>query len=237
LSRGYDDFLFALIVAASLLARQDQTPRPLVKNERGLLQINRQYFDLAANTGGDYYFWAPGEFGTKLQVPLPGVPVLLSYGSMESKKVFEIPIESGVTQFMLFAGVQRKDLAVLVRPNGTPLHDVQVFQHMLIATVLSPAAGVWRLELDGEGTYAVTAHLKPADDGPHFHFDSSECRAVLTNARDGQLSFVALDGSEIASAPLDHCTVPKVPFRAMVRGVDATGAAFQRIESHPHTPN
>jgi len=225
------------MLAASLLAQQDQTPRPLVKNERGLLQINRMYFDLAANTGGDFYFWAPGEFVTaKLQVPLPGVPVVLSYGSMESKKVFEIPIESGVTQFMLFAGVQRKDLAVLVRPDGTLFQDVQVFQNMLIATVPSPVAGVWHLELDGEGTYAVTVHLKPADDGPHFHFDSAECHAVLTNARDAQLSFVALDGSVFASAPLDHCTMPKVPFRAMVRGVDSTGAVFQRIESHPHTP-
>ena len=31
------------MLAASLLAQQDQTPRPLVKNERGLLQINRMY--------------------------------------------------------------------------------------------------------------------------------------------------------------------------------------------------
>jgi hypothetical protein len=231
--------LIALLLAASLLTQQDQTPRPPVKNERGLLQINRQYFDLAANTGGDFYFWGPGEFATaRLQVPLPGIPVVLSYGSMESKKVFEIPIESGVQQLMLFAGVQRKDLAVLLRPDGTPFQDGQVFQHMLIATIPAPPAGVWHLELYGEGTYAVTVHVKPADDGPHFHFDINECRAVVTNAsKDVQLSFVALDGSLIAIAPVEHCTIPKVPFRAMVRGVDSTGAVFQRIESHPHKPD
>jgi len=219
-----------------LFLQQDQTPRQPVKNERGLLQINRQFFDLAANTGGDFYFWAPGEFvSVRLEVPLPGVPVVLSYGSMESKKVFEIPIESGVKQFMLFAGVQRKDLATLIRPDGTPFNDGQVFQHMLIATVPAPAAGVWRLEMFGEGTYAVTVHVKPGEGAPRFQFDGDACRASVSNAKDAQLSFVALDGSVVASAPMDHCTKPKVPFRALVRGVDSNGAVFQRIESHPHT--
>jgi hypothetical protein len=219
----------------ALFLQQDQTPRPPVKNERGLLQINRTFFDLAANTGGDFYLWAPGEFASAhLQVPLPGVPVVLSYGSMESKKVFEIPIESGVMQFMLFAGVQRKDLATLIRPDGTPFKEVQVFQHMLIVTVPSPATGIWRLEMFGEGTYAVTVHVKPGEGAPGFHFDSDECRASVSNAKDVQLSFVELDGSLIAPAPMDQCTKPKVPFRAMVRGVDSTGAVFQRIESHMH---
>jgi hypothetical protein len=153
---------------------------------------------------------------------------------MESKKVFEIPIESGVKQFMLFAAVQRKDLATLIRPDGIPFKDVQVFQHMLIVTVPSPATGVWRLEMFGEGTYAVTVHVKPREGAPGFQFDSDACRASVSNAKDVQLSFVAVDGSLIASGPMENCTKPKVPFRAMVRGVDSTGAVFQRIESHLH---
>jgi len=209
--------VIALLLAVAL--QQDQTPRPVVKNEREMLPVNRTYFDLAANTGGDFYFWGPGEFATaKLKVPLPGVPVVLSYGSMPSgKRVFEIPVESGVKELTLFAGVQRKDLAVLVRPDNTPFADAQVFQNMLIATVTTPAAGVWRLELDGEGVYAVTAHVKPADDGPHVRFDGCD--------------YVNLDGSPIVQ---EKCAVPTVPYRAIVRGIDANGAPFQRIESHVH---
>src|ERR1051325_7442028 len=97
-----------------LLLGDDQTPRPPVKNDRGLLQINRDAYDLAAATGGDFYFWAAGEFATSnLQIPIEHDEVLLSYGSLETKHVFEIPVESGVRSSELFAGIQRKDLAVL----------------------------------------------------------------------------------------------------------------------------
>ncbi len=216
--------VIALLLAAFL--QQDQTPRAPVKNERGMLPVNRQYFDLAANTGGDFYFWAAGEFASAhLQVPIHGVDVLLSYGTMDSKKVFEIPVESGVKELTLFAGVQRKDLAVLVRPDNIPVHDAQVFQHMLIATVPSPAAGIWRLEMDGEGVYAVTAHVKPGDDAP---------RVARGFAKETQISFVAVDGSAITREP---CVLPKVPYRTVVRGVDGTGAVFQRIDSHLRTPD
>src|SRR5712692_1131118 len=99
----------SLLVVPLLAAQQDQLPRTPKKDDRGLLQINRQYFDLAANTGGDFYFWAPGEFAAaRLQVPVHREDVLLSYGAIESKKVFEIPIESGVQEMTLFAGIQRK---------------------------------------------------------------------------------------------------------------------------------
>ena len=224
--------VIALLLAAFL--QQDQTPRAPVKNERGMLPVNRQYFDLAANTGGDFYFWAAGEFASAhVQVPIHDVDVLLSYGTMDSKKVFEIPVESGVKELTLFAGVQRKDLAVLVRPDNIPFHDAQVFQHMLIATVPSPAAGIWRLEMDGEGVYAVTAHVRPGDDAPRVAFDG--CQSVARgSAKETQISFVAVDGSLIAQ---EQCVRPKVPYRTVVRGVDGTGAVFQRIDSHLRTPD
>ena len=55
----------SLLVVPVLPAQQDQLPRPPKKDDRGLFQINREYFDLAASTGGDYYFWAAGEFVTR----------------------------------------------------------------------------------------------------------------------------------------------------------------------------
>jgi hypothetical protein len=105
---------FALLFCAALLATSD----------RGLLQISREYYDVAANTGGDIYFWAPGEFATaRLQVPVHREGVVLSYGTLETKKLFEIQVESGVEEMTLFAAIQRKDLAVLIRPDGSVARD------------------------------------------------------------------------------------------------------------------
>ncbi|MGZ5476542.1 MAG: hypothetical protein ACXW29_09665, partial [Thermoanaerobaculia bacterium] len=148
----------ALLLCTALLATSD----------RGLLQISREYYDVAASTGGDIYFWAPGELATaRLQVPIYREGVVLTYGTLETKKLFEIQIEWGVEEMTLFSAIQRKDLAVLIRPDGSVARDrdpgiaLQTFQHMLIATVTAPPAGVWRLELNGAGMYAVTAHVKP----------------------------------------------------------------------------
>jgi hypothetical protein len=250
-----------------LFAQQDQIPRPPRKDDRGLLQINRQYFDLAASTGGDFYFWAPGEFASaRLQVPVHHEGVLLSYGVIESEKSFEIPVEAGVKEMTLFAGIQRKDLAVLIRPDNTVVRDVQSFQHMLIATVKAPATGIWRLELHGAGTYAVTAHVKPGDDGPQFDSfnfvepggrpghegmfpvkravhagESLACEVALSGTiKEAELAFVTGDGFLIGTTPITpvstgqytgRCTIPRIPFRVAVRGIDSNGAAFQRIES------
>jgi hypothetical protein len=244
----------SLLVAPLLAAQQDQLPRAPKKDDRGLLQINREYFDLAARTGGDYYFWAAGEFGSaRVQIPVHHDGVLLSYGALESKKSFEIPVESGVKELTLFAGIQRKDLAVLVRPDGTVVRDVQSFQHMLIATVNAPATGIWHLELQGAGTYAVTAHVKRGDGSPeliNFAFvetggrragESLACRVALSGLiEQAELAFVTKDGSPIGNTPITansegeyagRCTIPDGPFRVVVRGVDAKGARFQRIES------
>lgn len=155
--------ILAMLIGALLFAPQDdQRPREPKKDDRGLLQINRQFYDLAAATGGDVYMWATGEFGaSRLNMPLSGDAVLLSYGTLASKTPFRIPVESNVSQLTVFASMQRKDLAVLVRPDGTVMHDgIQQYQHMLIATVPAPAAGVWTLELEGAGLYAVTAHAQ-----------------------------------------------------------------------------
>jgi hypothetical protein len=223
--------------------QEDQRPRPAAK-------VDPLYFDLAAKTGGDFYFWAPGEFATaRLQVPIHHEDVVLSYGSMDGKRRFEIPVESGVKELTLFAGVERKDLAVLVRPDGTAVHNddpgVQVFQRMLIAKITAPAAGLWQLEIDGAGMFAVTAHVRGADDGPdldRFQFDATNCAVSLSGAaRDVQLAFVSMDGTIIDTISLTRtsdgqymarCTIAKVPFRAVVRGIDGNGARFQRIESH-----
>jgi hypothetical protein len=230
-------FLFVLLLLAD-----DQTPRPAVKNKSGLLQINRDYYDLAAATGGDFYFWAAGEFAaSNLQVPIEHDEVLLSYGTVETQRVFEIPVESGVRSLEVFAGIQRKDLAVLIRPDGTVVRErdqgtaVQSFQHMLIATVAAPAPGIWRLELHGAGTFCVTAHVQPGKDGVGFdkatlHKDRTCTVEVSGDVDKVQLEFVAKDGTVISRQPAGQCILPKVPFRVAITGVDANGKEFRRIE-------
>jgi von Willebrand factor A domain-containing protein 7 len=230
--------MLSLALAAVLLSsgiQQDQVARPIAKNARGMLPVNRMYFDLAANTGGDFYFWAPGEFVTsRLKVNVDHEAVLLSYGEIATKKVFEIPVEGGAAALTLFAGVQRKDLAVLVRPDGTVVREtdrgvaLQPFQHMLIGAIASPVAGTWHLELTGEGTYAVTAHVKtgrsglelvafdfvelggrpghegmfPIEGAPHKG-EKVSFRVNLSGAvREARLDFVTKDGETIGTAPM-----------------------------------
>jgi hypothetical protein len=164
-----------LLAAVAGAGQQDHAPRPPSKDAAGLLKINREFYELAAITGGDFYFWDRQEFASsRLQVPVEHEEVLLSYGSVETKRMFDIPVESGVRSLTVFAGVQRKDLAVLIRPGGLVVHDgdggasVQTFQHMMIATINAPAAGLWRLEMTGAGPFCVTAHVKPGAEGPEL---------------------------------------------------------------------
>ena len=167
--------IFAIALLA-LAMQQDQTPRHSMK-------VDRVFYELAASTGGDIYFWAPGEFASScLQVPVHHEHVVFAYGSVDTKRVFDIPIESGAKSMTLFAGVERKDLAVLVRPDGTVQRDgIQSFQRMAIGTVLSPPPGLWRLELQGSGLYAVTAHVDPGPDG----FQLIDVRFVEPGGRPG----------------------------------------------------
>ncbi len=238
--------LFALFAAAAA-AQEDQTPRPMTKDNRGRLNINRDFYEIAASTGGDFYFWAAGEFAaSQLQIPIQHDEVLLSYGSLDAKRVFEIPVESGVRTLTVFAGVQRKDLALLVKPDGLVVHAgdrgaaLQLFQHMLNATLDAPPPGIWKLELTGAGTFAVTAHVKPGADGPQLVDVYPPCTVEVSGAvQKLQLEFVAKDGAPIGRAALERsdderytarCKVPKEPYRIAVSGVDAAGRVFRRVE-------
>ena len=244
--------LVALILTLAL--QNDQTPRQTAA-------FNRDYYELAASTGGDFYFWAPGEFAAaNLKIPVHHEDVLFSYASIDAERAFDIPVESGVKTLTVFAGIERKDLAVLVRPDGSVQRDgVQSFQKMLIATVPSPPAGTWRLELHGRGAYAVTGHVDPGSDGIELisvtfveqggrpghegmfpitrtvHAgEKLTCRVNASGTmKDAKLVFVARDGTLIDSTKLDDeyvpCVVPSVAYRAGVIGTDASGRAFARV--------
>ena len=145
-----------------------QRSQPVRIDRGGLLHVEPTYFELASQTGGDFYFWAPGEFASAgLQIPLPGEEVLLAYGRLDApRRSFEIPVESGVRTLTIFAGAQRKDRAVVVRPGGAVLADgtagvkLQTYSHMTIATIDAPAPGIWRIDFEGAGLYSISAHVR-----------------------------------------------------------------------------
>jgi hypothetical protein len=168
--------LLVALASTALLAQPDpQQPRPPRRDEQGLLKINSLYYELSASTGGDFYFWAPGEFAAAAPVDIPsgGDEVVLAYGSLSgATTTFEIPVESEARSLTIFCGIQRQDLAVVVRPDDRPLRPgdagvrVQTFQHMTIATIAAPGPGTWRLELTGSGIYSVSARLKAGSNAP-----------------------------------------------------------------------
>lgn len=199
----------------------------------GLLKISREFHETAAKTGGDFYFWAPGEFASSsLQIPIHHEEVLLAYDAVEDKRVFEIPVETGARTLTLFAGVQQKDLIAIVRPDGTAVRHgqsgvaLQTFQHMSIATIETPTAGVWKLELHGAGLYSISAHVRPAEDGIVFlsadfveergrpgheglfpiersakRGESLTCRLRLSGpTRNAELTWVGQDGTVMGTA-------------------------------------
>jgi len=146
--------------------RHNEPPPRSSNDSDGCLQINRDFFNLSAETGGDFYFWGPGEFAASaaiLRIPITSDPILLDYGTGDHfAKSYEIPVDTGVVLLSVFTGAQRKDLVVLYRPDGRSTSanpafvSDQNYRHMNIITVDKPEPGMWRLEWKGAGHYAVT---------------------------------------------------------------------------------
>lgn len=180
--------LVTALAAGAGRADTGQRSQPARVDAGGLLRVEPLYFDSAAQTGGDFYFWAHGEFASSgLQIPLHGEPVMLAYGRfvVPGRRGFDVPVESGVRTLTIFAGAQRKDRAVLVRPGGAVVAageagvTLQTFTHMTIATIKSPAPGIWRIDFEAAGLYSVSAHAKSSTDASAFSlhdFDFVEIR-------------------------------------------------------------
>jgi hypothetical protein len=176
--------LLATLLATTPAIDPGQSSRPPQRGAGGLLKIDATFYEMASATGGDFYFWAPGEFaGSNLRLPIQDEKVVLDYGTLAGRRSVAIPVESGARVLTVFAGAQRKDRAVLVRPDGsivaagTDAVALQTFRHMLIATVRDPLPGPWKLEFDGAGRYSFSAHVRPADraSAPQFvEFEFSE---------------------------------------------------------------
>jgi hypothetical protein len=158
-----------LFLSTSAPAQQDRGQLP--PHERALapgelLPVDRSFFQVAAATGGDFYFWTPGEFArADLHVPLGGEAVLLSYGESDGKpQSFELPIDALSGRLELFVGAQRLDGLRLIRPSGFELTDDpatcwQRYERMRIVSVELPEPGTWRVEFTGRSLYALSARV------------------------------------------------------------------------------
>ena len=162
-----------LLLSIALPAAADrpewnEPPQAPGYDRNGLLKINADYFNLAAASGGDFYFWAPGEFAASaglLSIPVASDPVALSYrnGGGDFVQLLEVPVDAAITHLTLFAGAQRLDEVQLLRPDGRSVEAnpagvaVQVYKHMRIVTVEDPEPGRWRVEARGAGGFSIAA--------------------------------------------------------------------------------
>jgi hypothetical protein len=186
----------------------NEPPRQLSYDQAGRLKINRDYFELSANTGGDFYFWAPGEFAASagiLQVPVTSDPILLEYGNGDQfVKSCKIPVDSGIGLLSVFVGAQRKDMVVLHRPDGRTTSanpafvTEQKFRHMTIITVENPEPGMWKLETSGAGSYVVSARYsygkRRQDSGAGEGIDLLSVQFVETGGRPGHEGLFPVKG-------------------------------------------
>jgi len=135
-------------------------------DQGGLLQINIDYFNIAAATGGDFYFWAPGEFAAAaglLNVPVASGPIALAYASSGDPFTcsLEVPVDGTISRLSFFAGAQILDKMSLARPDGRSVEanpagvSVQTFRHMRILTLTDPEPGLWRAEMSGSGSFEL----------------------------------------------------------------------------------
>jgi len=166
LKRGAMRMTAAFLAALALCVFPPATPAG------DLLRINRDAYDLSAATGGDFYFWAPGEFASSgVRIPLGQDAVLLSYGELSGgMRRFCFPVDTVVPRLALFLGAQGKDRFRILRPGGIEMAhgggtDIQEFRHMTIASVDAPEPGEWCLVAEGKGLHAFSARVASAPPG------------------------------------------------------------------------
>jgi len=202
----------AALAGLALLAAappDQRSRRPRVDD--GFLEINREYFDLAAGTGGDFFFWGPGEFAANAAHGLVGLEddeIVLRYGSLESEGRVEIavPVDSGVGRMRVFAGIQKRISLTAIRPNGSALvatpgaGSFLETSHMLIATVADPEPGAWSLVVAGRGRYAVTVRGSRGSNPDDEMIQLLEFRFVRRGGRPGHEGWFPVEGIPAAGS-------------------------------------
>ncbi|MGR9099811.1 MAG: hypothetical protein ACU826_04515 [Gammaproteobacteria bacterium] len=155
-----------------LMRREDGQQRltvPYSPDSTGRLKIDENAFRLSTATGGLYYFWAPGEFGSVSgAVAATGKKLAYAFGDADRNPEnldtpLTVPVVAGTRKLDVFTGAQRIENVLLTTPSGRNVEDLPVkiriykLKYMYIVHIDRPEPGNWRLAFKGVGKYLLSA--------------------------------------------------------------------------------
>jgi hypothetical protein len=134
-------------------------PKP---TSSGLLAVDEAALEVAAATGGFYYFWQPGEFSRfaadeRFDIfASTGTVIEQIEGRVHGTIELPFEIEPNDTHIIVRVGLQSLGEIELFAPGDkTPYAGDTSTRtaHMLFVDLTHPAVGTWRIRLIGEGLY------------------------------------------------------------------------------------
>jgi hypothetical protein len=205
-------FLVAAACAAlfaSIPALADQRARRPAVSPDGFLRIDPVMFDLAARTGGEFLFWEPGEFGRYSASAMglaAGKAIANRFGELPAGGAVEVEIEvpmvPKIGALRFYAGIQKKDLIRLIRPDARtvgasdPGVELVETRHMLVVKVSDPQPGSWTLAIAGEGRYQASARGLPRKQ----NYDELFFRFLRIGEGHGHPGLFPIDGTPAAGS-------------------------------------
>ncbi|MBI3601458.1 MAG: hypothetical protein HY209_00975 [Candidatus Omnitrophica bacterium] len=148
-----------------------------VDTKDNLLKVAPEYFMGSSYTGGDFYFWAPGEFGSPSAASITAKnligggnhdqSILLDYGEFNLKgevREFNFPVEANVKKLSLFVGLQDKVSVTVSGPDGQKISGDE-FKYMFLKTIQNPSSGNWKMIVNGRGLSSISVRACCVDGG------------------------------------------------------------------------
>jgi hypothetical protein len=174
--------LLSFLLAAPVASHADRGQQPAPSSPSALLPIDADAFEIAAATGGFYYFWQPGEFAAldpaaSRHLFAPGQTVEQIDGSLDGTIDLPFEVEPGDAAITVRAGLQSRGRIELFAPDAhTPWSGAEDTRtaHMRIAHVPEPTPGTWTVRLTGEGVYLVNVTSQPRSAAAHSEAEAAE---------------------------------------------------------------
>jgi hypothetical protein len=164
--------LVALLVASlAAVGRGEtdpgQTRPPAPEGE--LLRIDPAAFEIAAATGGFYFFWQPGEFSALAPVAsrhlfATGETIEQVDGWLQGSVDLPFEVEASDAAITVRVGLQsRGEIEIFAPGTRVPYAGPEGMRtaHMLVEHVPEPIPGTWSVRLTGAGVYLVNVTLQP----------------------------------------------------------------------------
>ncbi len=176
---------------------------------------------------------------------------------------FKVPIDPSVESVVFSIAVQCLQTADVIRPSGEiasgdGVTDLGNFIANRMVIVNRPAAGVWTIRVGGSGLAGVVVKARSAlqtrvefvppggsqpSPGPFAGVENtvlisigghpSRVEAAIVNGASKEIAALALTAVEDGVFTA-RFTPGADPFRVMIRGTDASGAPFQRVQAALH---